>query len=259
MTAIAQTLSASLEDYLEAILLLVRDKAVVRSRDISERLRVNRSSVAGALQALCKRGLVNHEPYGFVTLTHEGTEIAKCVLRRHVALRDFMVSVLLIDEAEADEAACRMEHGVSKHIVDRFVECAEFVVTCPRAGSKWVHGFGYQCDEAPYSADKCEKCISECLKDLRNTTKNGEVVTMSITLEELKPGEKGMIEKVAGGSAVKRRIRDMGVTSGSLVEVVRVAPMGDPIDVKVKGYHLSLRKKEAADITVKKVGQTESD
>jgi Fe2+ transport system protein FeoA len=76
---------------------------------------------------------------------------------------------------------------------------------------------------------------------------------MSIPLSELKPGQKGQIEKVAGDGAVKRRIRDMGVTTGSLVEVVRVAPMGDPIDVKIKGYHLSLRKQEAADIQVKEV------
>ena len=75
---------------------------------------------------------------------------------------------------------------------------------------------------------------------------------MSMTLKDLKPGEKGQIGKVIGNSAVKRRIRDMGVTTGSLVEVVRVAPLGDPIDVKVKGYHLSLRKTEAGDIEVKK-------
>ena len=76
---------------------------------------------------------------------------------------------------------------------------------------------------------------------------------MIIPLSEMKPGEKAQIERVAGDGAVKRRIRDMGVTTGSLVEVVRVAPLGDPMDVKIKGYHLSLRKEEAADISVKKV------
>ena len=61
-------LSASLEDYLEAILHLVTEKQVARSRDIAKRLRVNRSSVTGALQALAKKGLVNYEPYEAVTL-----------------------------------------------------------------------------------------------------------------------------------------------------------------------------------------------
>jgi Fe2+ transport system protein FeoA len=69
-------------------------------------------------------------------------------------------------------------------------------------------------------------------------------------LSDLKPGGKGHIVRVAGDSAVKRRVRDMGVTNGSLVEVVGVAPLGDPIHVKLKGYHLSLRKEEAQDIQV---------
>jgi DtxR family Mn-dependent transcriptional regulator len=252
MTA-AQALSASMEDYLEAIFLLIEEKTVARSKDISRRLKVNRSSVTGALRALAQRGLVNYEPYGFATLTHEGTEAAKRVVRRHEALRDFFINVLAIGGAEADEAACRMEHGISRHIVDRLVSFAEFVETCPRAGSKWVRGFGYQCRELSLSTAKCEQCISQCLEDLKSTTQRGESAAMCMTLRELKPGEKGQIEQVGGGRAVKRRIADMGVTRGSLVEVIRVAPMGDPIDVKIRGYHLSLRKDEAAGITVKKL------
>ncbi len=77
--------------------------------------------------------------------------------------------------------------------------------------------------------------------------------TMNVALSELKPGEKGQIEMVAGQGAIKRRIRDMGVTTGSLVEMVRMAPLGDPIEVKIKGYHLTLRKDEAVDISVKRV------
>ena len=250
MTTNAQALSDSMENYLETIFLLVRNSPVARAKDISQRLGVNRSSVTGALQALSERGLVNYERYGFVTLTQQGTEIATKVLRRHEALREFFVNVLAIDAAEAGEAACRMEHGVSKSIVDRLLDFASFVETCPRAGAKWVRGLGYQCEEATLSSEKCERCISQCLKDVRSTIRTG---AMSTILSELKPGEKGQIEKVAGGGAVKRRIADMGVTKGCLVEVVRVAPMGDPMDVRIKGYHLSLRKDEAADIAVKKI------
>ena len=253
MSAETQVLSASMENYLETILLLIQDGPVARAKDISQRLKVNRSSVTGALRALGERGLVNYEPYGFVTLTQQGTEVTTKVLRRHETLRDFFVGVLAIDRAEADEAACRMEHGISKSIVDRLLDFAAFVETCPRAGTRWVRGFGYQCAEAAISAGKCEGCISQCLEEVRSAVKRGGAETMSIPLSELKPGEKGQIEKVAGGGAVKRRIADMGVTKGSLVEVVRVAPMGDPMEVRIKGYHLSLRKEEAADIAVKKI------
>ena len=69
-------------------------------------------------------------------------------------------------------------------------------------------------------------------------------------LKELKPGEKGKITRVSGGGLIRRRILDMGVIPGSVIEVQRVAPLGDPIEVKIKGYLLSLRKSEAADIYV---------
>jgi len=69
-------------------------------------------------------------------------------------------------------------------------------------------------------------------------------------LSELNVKEKGKIVKVSGKGSVYRRILDMGVVSGTSVEVQRVAPLGDPIEIRVKGYNLTLRKKEAANIQV---------
>ncbi len=69
-------------------------------------------------------------------------------------------------------------------------------------------------------------------------------------LSELKPKEKGKIVKVGGKGSVHRRILDMGVVSGTMVEVQRVAPLGDPIEIRVKGYNLTLRKEEAKNIQV---------
>lgn len=69
-------------------------------------------------------------------------------------------------------------------------------------------------------------------------------------LKELKPNEKGKVVKVGGRGSVYRRLLDMGLVAGTEVEVERVAPLGDPIEVKVKGYHLTLRKEEAANIQV---------
>jgi len=69
-------------------------------------------------------------------------------------------------------------------------------------------------------------------------------------LSELKPKEKGNIIKVGGKGSVHRRILDMGVVSGASVEVQRVAPLGDPIEIRVKGYNLTLRKEEAENILV---------
>jgi Fe2+ transport system protein FeoA len=69
-------------------------------------------------------------------------------------------------------------------------------------------------------------------------------------LNQLKAKEKGKIVRVGGSGPLRRRSLDMGVIRGAEVEVERVAPLGDPIEIKIKGYHLSLRKEEAANIYV---------
>ncbi|HID61993.1 MAG TPA: ferrous iron transport protein A [Anaerolineae bacterium] len=69
-------------------------------------------------------------------------------------------------------------------------------------------------------------------------------------LTELKPGERGRVVRVGGSGAIHRRILDMGVVSGAEIEVERVAPLGDPIEFKLLGYHLSLRKEEAQNVRV---------
>lgn len=74
---------------------------------------------------------------------------------------------------------------------------------------------------------------------------------MSIkTLNQLEPGERATIVKVGGEGPVRRRILDMGVVSGADIEVVRVAPLGDPVEFRIKGYNLSLRKSEAQNVQV---------
>ena len=74
---------------------------------------------------------------------------------------------------------------------------------------------------------------------------------MSIkTLNQLKPGERATIVKVGGQGPVRRRILDMGVVKGAEIKVVRVAPLGDPVEFLIKSYNLSLRKSEAQQIQV---------
>ena len=68
---------------------------------------------------------------------------------------------------------------------------------------------------------------------------------MAKVLSDLLPGEKGVVKKVTGNSMIKRRIIDMGVVAGTIIEVQKFAPLGDPMEIKVKGFNLSLRKNEA--------------
>lgn len=71
------------------------------------------------------------------------------------------------------------------------------------------------------------------------------------TLNETKIDERVKVVKINGESAVKRRIMDMGITKGSEICVRKVAPLGDPIEITVRGYELSIRKHDAANIMVK--------
>lgn len=70
------------------------------------------------------------------------------------------------------------------------------------------------------------------------------------TLKDVKIGETAVVSRLNGEGAVKRRIMDMGITKGIEVYVRKVAPLGDPMEVTVRGYELSLRKADAAMIEV---------
>lgn len=69
-------------------------------------------------------------------------------------------------------------------------------------------------------------------------------------LKEVKCGETATVQKLQGEGALKRRIMDMGITKGAEVYVRKVAPLGDPIEITVRGYELSIRKSEAENIIV---------
>ncbi|HIR52730.1 MAG TPA: ferrous iron transport protein A [Candidatus Onthovicinus excrementipullorum] len=71
-----------------------------------------------------------------------------------------------------------------------------------------------------------------------------------MTLKEVKPGGSVTVTRLTGEGALKRRIMDMGITKGVTILVRKVAPLGDPIEVNVRGYELSLRKSEAENIVV---------
>jgi DtxR family Mn-dependent transcriptional regulator len=244
-----KSLTASLEDYLEAIFHVAAEKGAARAKDISKRMKVNSSSVTGALRALADRGLVNYAPYDIVTLTSKGTRVAEDVIRRHEVLRDFFVKVLAVDEAEGEEGACKMEHAVPRNILERLVQYIDFLEACPRAGSEWIRGFDQYCHQGG-EAEGCEKCVSSCLEELKQKQQESADGGTTVALLEMKQGQKAKIVKIKGRGSTNKRIVDMGVEPGTMIEVERVAPLGDPVDVKVKGYHLSLRRDEATGITV---------
>ena len=71
------------------------------------------------------------------------------------------------------------------------------------------------------------------------------------TLRDLKVGESGVIARVGTNGALKQRFMDMGITKGVEVNVVKVAPLGDPIEIIIRGYNLSVRKADAEKIEMR--------
>lgn len=70
------------------------------------------------------------------------------------------------------------------------------------------------------------------------------------SLEQVKPGETVSVVRLHGEGPIKRRIMDMGITKGSEIHIRKVAPLGDPVEITVRGYELSLRKADAACVDV---------
>ena len=116
-------LTPSQQDYLEAILDL--GEGSVRSIDIATALGFSRASVNKAIQSLKAQGLIEHEHYGQITLTESGLLEARAVRRRHNLLKTFLMEILGVAEATAEEDACRMEHVVSPESLEKLESFTE--------------------------------------------------------------------------------------------------------------------------------------
>jgi DtxR family Mn-dependent transcriptional regulator len=117
-----QTVTMTMEDYLEAIAWLEGDKGVARARDIAAALAVHKSTVTAALRSLAEKGLVHYSAYEAATLTADGRKIADDVIRRHKIIRDFFTEVLAVDPSVADTNACRIEHVLDAEVLERLAD-----------------------------------------------------------------------------------------------------------------------------------------
>jgi len=147
-------LTSTMEDYLEAIYNLGKEKRVVRVKDIAKKLGVKMPTVTSMLKTLSEKGMIDHERYEYLELTGKGSDIGSEIDQRHQTLRTFLTDILQIDHDQADEDACKMEHAVSPTTLERFVDFMEFIENCPRGGNDWLEHFSeYRKHGKP--EDKC--------------------------------------------------------------------------------------------------------
>ena len=161
-----------MEDYLEALFLLEKELKAVRVKDIAKRMGVKLPTVTSMLNTLARRGLVNHEKYEYVELTERGSEIASAVDRCHKILCTFLIDILHVDEKQADQEACKMEHAISPDTLNKFVKFMEFIEVCPRGGAGWLEYFNKYCREGRKEKKECLRHMKEFMDEFAASKEN---------------------------------------------------------------------------------------
>lgn len=223
-------LTPSLEDYLEAIWTRILAKKVARVKDIAKHLGVSTPSVVNALNSLAEKDLIKHERYGYIELTTQGAAKAREVEEKHNLLFYLLHEIMGVDIEVASQDACKIEHHLSKETKMKIEQMIEFFKKSPEEKKSFTSKIR-QFSEKKESDTKKEKEGKE-----------------ADSLSDLKPGEKGKVFRITGKGDLKKRLLDMGLVPGTEVQLEKVAPLGDPVEVLVKGYRLSLRKDEAKEI-----------
>ncbi|MGM0499639.1 MAG: DtxR family transcriptional regulator [Bacillota bacterium] len=219
-------LSESMEDYLEAILNLIRENGSARVTDIANQLEIAASSVNQGLKKLNQKGLVTQEKYGPIKLTDSGFKTAENIRCKHQILYLFLNKTLGVSKKNADQDACSIEHALSE---ESFGKMVDYLI------------------KNNYIEEQ------NCAFKLKAAKEEAKMAAEQIMLDKINVGNKAEVVKILSKGRLKRKLMDMGLNRGARVEVKGKAPMGDPIEIKVRGYSLSLRQDEAAEILVEEV------
>ena len=220
------TISSSLEDYLEAIAEIIEEQGHAHTKEIADHLKVKMPSVTNALQALSARGLIHYQFHSPVFLTPAGAETAAVIRHRHNALRTFFCDILKLPANESNDAACKVEHIIGEKVMSRIVLLSEAIAV--REDCAELRAY-----------------LNQTLPQLNSETSEQEQL---ISLDQLPVGARGVVVKVAENLRGIKKFADLGLVSGTLLEMEGTAPLGDLMRIKVMGSSLSLRKSDATHI-----------
>jgi DtxR family Mn-dependent transcriptional regulator len=242
-----QQLSPSLEDYLEAAFWAIAKHGKARVKDIARAMKVKASSVTGALKTLAQSKYINYKPYEAITLTNKGFDAAMEVVQKHKILKDFFTDILGVDNPISEDIACNIEHSIPCSVIERIGQFTSLMEAAPPSTVAWLDEF-----KDTNIAGKDRKRSSRKSRAAKRTEQKAicNLARYETTVADLKPAEPAVIVQVKPRAVISRQLAHMGLGRGALITVERTAPLGDPITVKIRGYQLMLRKKDAADIVV---------
>jgi len=236
-----------MEDYLEAIYHLETERRIARVRDIARRLDVKMSSVSSALKSLSSRGLIRYDPHQYITLTDQGIEKAKEIVRRHEVVKRFLSRVLYVDEAVAEDNACRMEHNLDPEVIEKLVRFMDFVEMCPLDQTRWQEGVS-TCSQ------DCISCLDEAKKRVHVRTRvQKAAMADGMNLAEAAPGAQVIIDAVKGATAFRKQLASRGLEPGAIAEIEGKDLATGEVRLAIKGYHLSVGIADAAKVLVKPI------
>jgi DtxR family Mn-dependent transcriptional regulator len=231
--------SKSTEDYLKAIQTLYRNGKLISTTEIAEHLKIAPASVTEMLKKLAKKGYVKYSPYRGVHLTNKGIQVAEKVTRKHRLLERFLYDVLRIGKDKVHLQACEMEHALSDEAEESLCRFLNHPDKCPD-DEKIIPACSL-----PFSS--CEECVEMHRKGLEEVGKRGQNL---VSIYSLKEGDQGNVSFIRGEHKVLQRLLDMGLTPGTNVNIMRVAPLKGPIEVGVRGAKVALGQDIASNVFV---------
>jgi DtxR family Mn-dependent transcriptional regulator len=226
--------TSNVEEYLEAIYTLEEEHRTATTNEIASSLKVSAPSVTEMLQRLAKKGYVLYEPYKRVRLTDEGCRVAKKIVRKHRLIELFLHSLLRIRKERVHKQACEMEHVLSDDAEKGLYTILGRPARCPDGKPIPIY-------------DRTEKDRVSDKPMLDNTEPHPKVL---LSLSSLRSGQKANVRLIDGGKMAVNRLHDLGVTTGSQVELKSCAPLGGPVEILVRGSRLAIGRGLASKIYV---------
>jgi DtxR family Mn-dependent transcriptional regulator len=240
-------MSASSEEYLEALYNLCQDGTPATTSDLSKRLKIAPASVTEMLKKLAEKGYVSYFPYQGATLTSAGLMLASKISRRHRLLERFLYDVLHIGREKVHHEACVMEHALSDETERAMCLTLDAPYKCPDDGQVIP-----ACNLSFKSCEECRKWKGS-LEEMGK--REGNIVPVA----SMKENQEGTVSFIRGDNKVLRRLVDMGLTPGARLRVSRVAPLRGPIEVAIRGSRLALGEEIACNVFVKALGTAGSN
>jgi len=232
-------LSENTKEYLEVLYKLSRSGERVGTSAIAENLNFSPVNVTQTLQKLDRNRYINYSPNKGASLTYKGLAIGKRITRKHRWFERFLYDILKIKKDRVQRQACEMEFSLSGKRGNALCQLLEHPDK---------HPDGY--NPVPTNDLRflsCEDCIKQQRKGI------GEIGTLesnSLSLVNLKERNRGRVVSIRGNHKVIRRLLDMGITPNATIKIIKIAPLGGPVEISVRGSNLALGRSIASNVFV---------